>query len=259
MFEAQLLDGTPLKKILETLQGIVDEANLDCSETAVSMQAMDNAHVALVSLFLNSAGFDDFRCDRGISLGFKVESMVKIFKCMDSKDSVTIRADDRPDSIHFVFEAPNTERLSEFELKLMDIDSEHLAVPEQEYAVEVSMPANEFQRICRDLSALGDTISVDASKDSIKFKVEGGIGAGTVALKQHVAVDEKKGEIPTTIKCSDPVELQFAMNYFNNFAKASAVSKSVTIRLASAAPIMFEYSLGELGHLQFFLAPKIEE
>lgn len=38
MFEAQLLDGTPLKKILETLQGIVDEANLDCSETAVSMQ-----------------------------------------------------------------------------------------------------------------------------------------------------------------------------------------------------------------------------
>lgn len=39
---------------------------------------MDNAHVALVSLFLNSAGFDDFRCDRGISLGFKVESMVKV-------------------------------------------------------------------------------------------------------------------------------------------------------------------------------------
>jgi hypothetical protein len=39
----------------------------------------------------------------------------------------------------------------------MDIDSEHLGIPDTEYAAVVRMPATEFSRICRDLSNIGDT------------------------------------------------------------------------------------------------------
>jgi proliferating cell nuclear antigen PCNA len=49
------------------------------------------------------------------------------------------------------------DRISDFELKLMDIDSEHLGIPDTEYAAVVRMPATEFARICRDLSNIGDT------------------------------------------------------------------------------------------------------
>lgn len=49
------------------------------------------------------------------------------------------------------------ERLSEFDLKLMDIDSEHLGIPEAEYDATVKLPASEFQRIVKDLSSIGDT------------------------------------------------------------------------------------------------------
>jgi hypothetical protein len=47
--------------------------------------------------------------------------------------------------------------VSDFELKLMDIDSEHLGIPETDYAASIKMPAAEYQRICRDLSSIGDT------------------------------------------------------------------------------------------------------
>lgn len=33
----------------------------------------------------------------------------------------------------------------------MDIDSEHLGIPDTEYKCQIKMPAGEFQRICRDL------------------------------------------------------------------------------------------------------------
>jgi proliferating cell nuclear antigen len=49
------------------------------------------------------------------------------------------------------------DRISDFELKLMDIDSEHLGIPETEYSAVVRMPAGEFQRICKDLANIGDT------------------------------------------------------------------------------------------------------
>jgi proliferating cell nuclear antigen len=39
----------------------------------------------------------------------------------------------------------------------MDIDQEHLAIPETEYAATVEMPSMEFQRICRDLNALSES------------------------------------------------------------------------------------------------------
>lgn len=49
------------------------------------------------------------------------------------------------------------DRVSDFELKLMDIDSEHLGIPDTDYAATVTLPAAEYQRICRDLSSIGDT------------------------------------------------------------------------------------------------------
>jgi Proliferating cell nuclear antigen, C-terminal domain len=42
-------------------------------------------------------------------------------------------------------------------MKLMDIDSEHLGIPDAEYQAIVRMPSSEFARICKDLSSIGDT------------------------------------------------------------------------------------------------------
>lgn len=47
--------------------------------------------------------------------------------------------------------------MSDFELKLMDIDSEHLGIPDTDYCATVTMPSGEYARICKDLSSIGDT------------------------------------------------------------------------------------------------------
>jgi hypothetical protein len=49
------------------------------------------------------------------------------------------------------------DKISDFELKLLTLDSEQLGIPDTEYGAVVKMPANEFARICRDLTILGDT------------------------------------------------------------------------------------------------------
>jgi proliferating cell nuclear antigen len=66
-----------------------------------------------------------------------------------------------------MFESAETDRLSEYDIKLMDIDQEHLAIPETEYAATVEMPSAEFQRICRDLNALSESGTLYITREKI--------------------------------------------------------------------------------------------
>eukprot|EP00960_Hanusia_phi_P072487 767798-Hanusia_phi.AAC.3 len=72
----------------------------------------------------------------------------------------------------------------------MDIDSEHLGIPDTEYKATVKMSAAEFQRIMRDLSTIGDTVSISCTKEAVKFSVEGDIGQGNVIMRHNAAVDK---------------------------------------------------------------------
>ena len=118
---------------------------------------MDNSHVALVSMLLKAEGFSPYRCDRNIALGINLVSLTKVLRAAQPDDVLTLRSEDAPDSVNLMFENKETERLSEYDLKLMDIDQDHLAIPETEYSATVEMPTNEFARICRDLNALSES------------------------------------------------------------------------------------------------------
>jgi proliferating cell nuclear antigen len=118
---------------------------------------MDNSHVALVSMMLKSESFSPFRCDRNIALGINLTSLTKVLRAAQASDILTLKAEDAPDVVNLVFESANSDRLSEYDLKLMDIDQEHLGIPETEYAATISLPSTEFQRICRDLMAISES------------------------------------------------------------------------------------------------------
>ena len=118
---------------------------------------MDNSHVALVSMMLKAESFSPFRCDRNIALGINLSSLMKVLRCAQNEDILTLKAEDAPDVVNLVFESSESDRLSEYDIKLMDIDQEHLGIPETEYSATISMPSSEFQRICRDLMALSES------------------------------------------------------------------------------------------------------
>jgi proliferating cell nuclear antigen len=257
MFEATLEQGQLLKKILEAVKDLVTEANLECSPSGVQLQAMDSSHVSLVTLLLKGSGFERYRCERNTTLGLNLGSMSKILKCAGNDDSITLRSSDDADTVSFVFESKAKDKVSEFHLKLMAIDAESLGIPEQDYKAIVTMSSSEFQRICRDLSLLGDTVSISVTKAGVKFAASGDIGAGNILIKQHTTAD--KGEDSTTIELTEPVSLNFALRYLITFSKATALSDRVKLSLAKDVPLVVEYAIGDFGYIRYYLAPKIED
>lgn len=118
MFEARLTQGALLKRIIDSVKDLVDQANWVCSRFrsteppfflflpakhplldadspawpsllsvslwrsgGISLQAMDSSHVSLVSLLLRAEGYDTFRCDRNINLGISMARFAACLRC----------------------------------------------------------------------------------------------------------------------------------------------------------------------------------
>lgn len=92
MFKATLSQVVTLKKIVDSLKDLVTEVNLEASSTGLSLQAMDGAHVSLVSLQLNESGFEEYRCDKNITLGLNLGDLSKILKMASNDDLVELSA-----------------------------------------------------------------------------------------------------------------------------------------------------------------------
>lgn len=74
-----------------------------------------------------------------------------------------------------------------------------------------------------------------------------------------VESDFLQPEEATVIEMNEPVSLTFALRYLNSFTRATPLSNTVTLSLSSELPVVVEYKIAEMGHIRFYLAPKIEE
>jgi len=297
MFECTLSSGELFKKIVSALSDLVEQGNFQVDSNMISFQGMDSSHVSLVSMQLTESGFENYRCDSNAVLGIQFAALNKILKCMTSKDSLSIQAQDDGDVINFIFESADQKRYSNFELKLNDIDAEQLGIPDTDYATTVKMPSAEFQRICRDLAAIGDTVTISATKQGVQFAVDGDIGAGSMMIKGFVGGNGAKAvkdededatqmdeededmqmDVPTVgnvdddgegdgdddngvrIQLEESVQQTFSLRYLNNFTKATGLSKEVVLRMGAEVPLEVEYKIADFGSLRYYLAPKIDD
>eukprot|EP01054_Gregarina_sp_Poly1_P006462 Gregarina_sp_Poly_1__6461@NODE_3455_length_1085_cov_587_521611_g2189_i0_p1_GENE_NODE_3455_length_1085_cov_587_521611_g2189_i0NODE_3455_length_1085_cov_587_521611_g2189_i0_p1_ORF_typecomplete_len177_score23_48PCNA_N/PF00705_18/1_2e37PCNA_C/PF02747_15/25PCNA_C/PF02747_15/2_1e05Rad9/PF04139_13/8_9e05_NODE_3455_length_1085_cov_587_521611_g2189_i097627 len=151
------IEGSLLKKVFDSIKEMVADVNLECSDEGINIQAMDTSHVSLVALKIPVAGFSNYRCTNVRTLGLNMAAVTKVFKLCSSDDRVILRHENDSEHISFVFESAREDKFSDFELKLMQVDEEHLGVPATEFAVTITMPSRHFQKVVADLGQFSDT------------------------------------------------------------------------------------------------------
>lgn len=217
---------------------------------------MDSSHVALVSLNLSMEGFEHYRADSNMVLGVSIANLAKVMKLADNSDAITLSADQDATHLKIIFENAKSERTTEFNLNLITIDSEHLAIPETEYQSVVTINSNEYSKICKELFSLSETVQVTTTPDYVTFSVEGEVGSGSVKLGQNEGSQQAD---QTVLEVSEPVSQQFALRYLNMFNKAASISNFTRLCLHQEQPLVVEFKIESLGVLKYFLAPKISD
>ena len=239
------IKSSVFKLIVDAVSEIVDAVVMDFGEEGINMQAMDASHVSLCLLHLKNDGFNEYTCESPKNVGVSLSNMSKIFKCTSTDDELEIRVNDL-DKMCLDFRGAS--RTSEFEMRLMEIDSEYLQVPEVEYECVISMPSSEFQKMVKDVAVMGDTCSIESKNGEVKFSSDGDIGRAVFSPLDKDSVDVR-GETSN----------RFANKYLQMFTKASPLCKKVILKMSVDNPMCVEYEIDGVGVLKYYLAPKIDD
>eukprot|EP01060_Flectonema_neradi_P004302 TRINITY_DN1278_c7_g1_i1.p1 TRINITY_DN1278_c7_g1~~TRINITY_DN1278_c7_g1_i1.p1 ORF type:complete len:354 (+),score=95.59 TRINITY_DN1278_c7_g1_i1:78-1139(+) len=192
MFHAEIRPAKTFRQIIESLKEVVNECTFECTDSQMQVQAMDSSHVSLVSLELTSDQFHSYRCEKNIQLGVSIGNLAKMIKGA-TNDSIILTSEDEGDVLNIRLQDSGEEKVSEFSMKLMEIDSESLGIPDQAYKAGVQLPSAEFARICRDIANFGDAVTIEVTKDHVAFSASGDIGSGKIVLKSSRNADQHGG------------------------------------------------------------------
>ena len=235
MFKSCFSDPSLLKKIIESIKELINDASWSCDDNGISLNAMDSSHVALVSILLDKSSFTEYQCDKSITLGINTNSLSKILKCSSNDEIITIQTDYNCDVLKIIYNSKNRE--SEYELKLMNLDVEHVE------------SLKDLNYECKDLINIGDTISINCTKDGVIFSTKGDSSNGNIKLDNSYIINGIQEDICET----------FSLKYMNFFTKASSLSDKVLLYISNEIPIMIEYELNYNSYIRFYLAPKLKE
>lgn len=200
MLECTVEQANLWKRLVDCINGLVNEANIDCSPGGLSIQAMDTSHVALVHLLLRNDGFATYQCERNDMIGINLASLAKVLKVVDGSDLLTMRRAAGTDTLILSTENRARSKACEYQLKLMTLDTDAMGIPDMEYRSNVVLSSAEFAKIARDMAVFGDTVTVDIDQSGVKFSCSGDVGEAVAFLRSATTADAMRTQTKKSAK-----------------------------------------------------------
>lgn len=168
------IQGNAVRTLFEVLKEIVHDVSLFVDASGVRLLTLDGARCALVHMRLRADAFEEFRCEGEFNLGINMSSMFKLVKTSGSHDTITLYVDE-PSSNELGIKIQNAEKnsVTDFQLKLLDVDDEIISMEDKEFDSVITMPSTFFQRICRDMLNIADTMIIKSSGDKLVLSCNG--------------------------------------------------------------------------------------
>jgi len=247
MFSASFeAGGAILKKIVEIIKDKehIPEGVLFVSQDGITLQSMDSSHVALVDLFIRPNAALSFECNNTYRLGINFDALSKIFKCSISTGICILHYDpkEQNDILTITFEGG---KKAAFEMKLLDIDSERMNVPETTHECQQIIDALDIQKIIKDMSVFSEDVTISRNVRNLVFTSN---GESTNASVELIVAETYTGKYSG----------QYSLKYLSWFAKASSLCEEALFALDKQQPLLIQFQ-NDMMCLKFFLASKVSD
>jgi len=251
LMDFHTVQGTTIKSLFESMKEILNDVNLRFDKSGLKVTAMDGNKCACVHIKLDASKFEKYYCFRDdVVAGVNMVSLYKLIKTIGGKDTVNMTIYKKTPyelNINFHNDQKNTETRSV--LKLLDINEDIYSIPDVEFDSQINMPSVDFQKYCRDLSIISEVLTIKSSNKTLELIADGDFA------KQHISIQQTCNGMNIS-KSTKVVEGKYSIKYLNLFTKSTNLSNIVELYLMTGYPLIMLYYVGNLGKLQYCLAPK---
>ena len=244
--QLKTIQAAAVKSVFEVLKDIINDVNVYFTAKGVHILTLDTARVTLVHMTLGAENFEEYECSTDIAAGLNMGNIYKLLKSVTNQDTLTLKVEGR-DVMEVLIENPSKKSETSFKLKLLDINEDILEVPDIHMNVVTTLPSVDFQRITRDMGNLANEMSIVREGTNLILSCRG-----------DWADQETVLEFPDSVSKTGNI---FSLKYINLFTKATNMCSSVQLMQDSEnenMPIIFRYTIANLGDLRFYLAPKLD-
>ena len=170
----------PFRTLMTALKDVLLETNITFEKSGMRIINMDKSHTILAHLFLGAENFEHYECKKEkIVIGVNMFHLFKLINTIDNDDTLImyIENDDYNEGIvqnlGLKFENGVINQCKTQKLRLIEPDSEELAVPNVTFSSVLNMPSTDFQKIIRDLSCISDKLEIKSVGSELIFKCVG--------------------------------------------------------------------------------------
>ena len=146
-------------------------------------------------------------------------------KIMGNNDTLSLKVDEDDMSyLNIIIENSEKNTVTRFKLNLMDLHEENIEVPPPSFESVITMPALDFQKICRDMHTLADEIELKSVGEQLIFGCKGQFA------EQETSIGSSSNGLSFIQNTKDKiVQGVYALKHLVLFSKCSNLCNSVEL------------------------------
>ena len=135
---------------------------------------MDPSQTILVHLKLDAENFESFHVEKKFLAGVNMLNLFKLLRTLTNNDALTLFIDKSNTNLLGIrIENGEKNLLTVYHLNLIEVDEHEYHIPPATFESIITMPSNEFNKICRDMINLSDVIEIKSVGNQLIFACNG--------------------------------------------------------------------------------------
>lgn len=239
-----------IRVLFETLKDILTDVTLYFSKDGIKVTDVDPCKVLIVFLKLVPDNFITYHCPRDYYIDININVLFKFIKMTGNSDTITfsVPVDDQSHLYIYVEnQEKNTRTVSK--VKLLELNDEMFGIPDVEYETVITLPSNDFHKICRNMYTISEKMIIESYDENIILTSDGDYGS--------ISLDMGETEEGVTFEKVSNVNIReiFSLKHLVMITKSANLSSDVKILIKRNLPMALSYSVANLGCLTYLLAP----
>jgi proliferating cell nuclear antigen len=251
LFRARTCEGYVIKVLSELLQNNIKVGCFEIDKRGIFFKMMDTHRKLCIDLSLFAENFNlyNINTNEKIFIGVNLIHLRKMLKPIKKKDSIEfIKETETSDSLCIQIIPREGGKVTTSYIKIQDIQNVDLDLPSG-YENYISIPASDYQKMCKDMDSISQSIEIKATKSSVRFTAD-----MSCVYSRSILFGE--GDDKDNVHYLQ----HFESEKLNNLGRISGLGVSsgnnIQIYAKQNLPILFRTNVGTLGKISIFIKSK---